>query len=185
MTNRTTLEQLVVMPKAQIEDLPIDHLSLLLEDVATLKAQAKRADDVLTIELDRRFGEQAQAARKAKGKDTGTVTLAIDDANIKADLPPKYQWDQEKLAKAVAEIKTWDGENVAEYVTTEYKVSEAKYKAWPTTIKKVFEPARTVSVGKPSYSIELLERAKSLGNGSIEFTNGPRKGSVVAIGRAA
>jgi hypothetical protein len=49
----------------------------------------------------------------------------------------------------------------------------------------VFEPARTVSVGKPSYSIELLERAKSLGNGSIEFTNGPRKGSVVSIGRAA
>ena len=158
MSNRTTLARLAEMTPEQVQYLPLDHLAMLLEDVATLKAQAKTADEKLAVELDRRFGPAAAAVRKAEGKDTGTVTLVIDNAwRIRADLPKKVEWVQELLDSAVATLRKWD-EPISDYVKIETKVSEAKYAAWPRAIRDLFEPARCVSVGKPTYKIEPMKR---------------------------
>jgi hypothetical protein len=71
MTNRTTLAQLREMDAAQAARLPVDHLALLLEEVAALKADAKYLADLLHDALHARYGTPAAAARRAEGKDFG------------------------------------------------------------------------------------------------------------------
>ena len=49
---------------------------------------------------------------------------------------------------AVATVVGW-GEDPADYVTTEIRVPESRFTAWPPRIRAVFEPARTVATGNP------------------------------------
>ncbi len=153
MTNRTTLAQLREMDAAQAARLPVDHLALLLEEIGALKADAKHLADLLHDALHARFGAAATAARRAEGKDTGRVRLEEGGFEIVADLPKKPSWDQPKLAAAVATIVSW-GEDPADYITTEIRVAESRFTAWPPRIRAVFEPARTVATGRPSYTVE-------------------------------
>ncbi|GIX11567.1 hypothetical protein FK498_00845 [Elioraea sp. Yellowstone] len=156
--NRTTLAQLRAMTAAEVARLPLDQLALLLDEVGDLKADAKRLGDLLHDALHVRFGEAATAARRAEGKDTGRVRLEQDGFEILADLPKKVRWDQPKLAEAIATLRGW-GEDPADYVATELRVPEARFSAWPPRIRALFEPARTVAAGRPSYSLELKDPA--------------------------
>ncbi len=158
LPNRTSLAQLPGMTAAQVAALPLDHLALLLDDAAELRADAKRVTDLLHDALHARFGEAAAAARRADGKDTGRVRLAEDGFEVLADLPKRVEWDQPKLAAAVTTIRDW-GEDPADYVTTEIRVSESRFTAWPPRIRDVFAPARTVATGRPSYSLEPKDPA--------------------------
>jgi len=92
----------------------------------------------------------AAAARRAAGKDSGTVRFQDGGFTVAADLPKKVQWDQKRLTALAAEIRA-GGEDPAEYLATEFKVSERAYGAWPSAIRSAFEPARTVTTGKPAY----------------------------------
>ena len=157
-TNRTTLAELRGMDAAGAARLPLDHIALLLEDVAALRADAKRLGDLLHDALHARFGDAAAAARRAEGKDTGRVRLAEGCHAITADLPKKVDWHQAKLAAAVATLRDW-GEDPADYVATEVRVPEARFSAWPPRIRALFEPARTVATGRPSYSLEPKDPA--------------------------
>jgi hypothetical protein len=158
MTNRTTLAQLREMDAAQAARLPVDHLALLLEEVGALKADAKHLADLLHDALHARYSEAAAAARRAEGKDTGRVRIADEGFAVIADLPKKPAWDQPRLAEAVATIRGW-GEDPADYVTTEIRVPESRFTAWPPRIRAVFEPARTVATGRPSYTLEPKDAA--------------------------
>jgi hypothetical protein len=53
------------MTAAQVAALPLDHLALLLDDVAALKADAKRLGDLLHDALHARHGAPAAAALRA------------------------------------------------------------------------------------------------------------------------
>jgi hypothetical protein len=158
MTNRTTLAQLREMDAAQAATLPVDHLALLLDDVGALKADAKHLGDLLNDALHARYGGPAAAARRAEGKDTGRIRIADEGFAVIADLPKKATWDQPKLAEAVATIVAW-GEDPADYVATEIRVPESRFTAWPPHIRGVFEPARTVATGRPSYTLEQKDAA--------------------------
>jgi hypothetical protein len=138
--------------------LPLDDLSLLLEDLAALKADAKQLGDVLHDALHARFGAAATAARRAEGKDTGRVRLDEDGFEIVSDLAKRVEWNQPKLAEAVATLREW-GEDPADYVATELRVPEARFTAWPPRIRALFEPARTVATGRPSYSLQPKDPA--------------------------
>ena len=153
MSNRYTLAQLREMTADQVSILAVDHLAMLLEDVAELKADAKRLDDLLNIGLALGFGQRAADVRKASGKDTGTISMAADGFVVRADSPKKVEWDQAKLREAEATIQGW-GENPDQYITYVLSVPESRYNAWPDSIRSVFEPARTVSVGRHSFKIE-------------------------------
>lgn len=159
MSNRVTLAQLAKLTTEEVNRLPLDQIAMLLEDVATLKAEAKTCDKILAETLNARFGAAAANLRKAKGSDTGSVTLTEGGFKIKADLPKKVEWDQPLLATAVATIRDKWQENPADYVATEFKVSEMKYNAWPPAIRKVFEPARTVAPGTLTFKIEPMKEA--------------------------
>ena len=157
MSNRVTLAQLREMSMQEVNLLPIDQLATLLEDVATARTETAAASALLQEVIDQRFSAEADFRRRQDGKDTGAVSFAIDDFVIRADLPKKIEWDQAKLAEAVEVIKGWN-ENPAEYVNITFTVPEARFAAWPETIRKVFEPARTVGVGRPTYKIEPAKR---------------------------
>ena len=156
--NRITLAQLRTMTAAQAATLPLEQFALLADDVGDLKADVKRLGDLLHDALHLRFGEAAAAMRRAEGKDTGRVRIEQDGFEILADLAKRVDWHQAKLAEAVATLREW-GEDPADYVATELRVPEARFTAWPPRIRALFEPARTVAAGRPSYSLELKDPA--------------------------
>lgn len=153
-TNRVTLHALAAMPVGEIAGLPVEQLALLLDDLAEEKARLKRLDDWLNGALALRYGERAQALRHALGKDAGTVRIEEAEGYVAiCDVPKKPEYDQGKLRAAVETIRSW-GSNPDDYVGIEIKVSETRYGAWPPEIRRLFDPARTLRLGRPTYRIE-------------------------------
>lgn len=83
----------------------------------------------------------------------GTVTIKTDDFNLKVIVSKKIVYDQNKLSNLYEQIKT-SGHNPDMYIKTQYKVSEAVFKTWPTEIQDAFFDAREVSQSKPTIKIE-------------------------------
>ena len=152
--NRITLDQLKGLPPGKIASLSVEELVLLAGDLADAKANIATAETRFRSGLDLKYGTQAMAARQAAGKDTGVARVTDGRFVIVAELPKKVKWDQTKLAAAVRTIVEQWRDNPAQYVTTEYKISEAAYTAWPLIVRKLFEPARTVEHGRPTFRIE-------------------------------
>ena len=157
MNNRATLAQLRDMTHEQASSLPIEQIAMLLEDLAEQKASLKLCEDMLHSALNFRYAMRAAIARDTAGKNTGTISIEDGDFVIRADLPKKVEWDQAKLAQAIEAIESW-GEKPGDYVAIEVKVAESRYTAWPPAIRAVFEPARTVGTGKPTYKVEQAKR---------------------------
>ena len=155
MNKRPRLADLQGMDVPQIARLPVDQLAVLVEDLDEMKAEAKRLGDLMSLALHQRFGDAAAALRHAEGKDTGRVRLTENGCEIIADLAKKVSWDQSRLAEALATLRAW-GESPGDYVTTEVSVPESRFTAWPPRIRALFEPARTVAAGRPSYSLKSI-----------------------------
>lgn len=156
MSNRVTLAQLREMTGEQVAILPVDQIAALLEDVAELKADAKRLDDLLHQGMFARYADRAAELRRAEGKDTGTASIPDGDFVVKADLPKKVEWDQAKLREAEDTVRSW-GEDPAQYLTAVLSVPESRFTAWPYAIKRVFAPARTLGTGRQTF--KLVRRA--------------------------
>jgi len=105
LSNRTTVAQIREMDTGQIAQLPIDHLVLLADDVAELKADTKQVGDKFAAALHVRFGDQAAVTRRMEGKDTGRVRLLVDGVAIVADLPKRTEWQQTRLSETVAVLR--------------------------------------------------------------------------------
>ena len=151
--NRPHLTDLRGMDAAQVAQLPADQLALLLDEVGEIKAEAKRLADLLNDALHIRYGAAAAALRQATNRDTGRVRITDNGFDVVADLVKRVEWNQPLLADAVTTIRGW-GESAEDYVTTEIRVPESRYTAWPPRLRALFEPARTVAPGRPSYAFE-------------------------------
>jgi len=150
MSNRTTLDELDKLDVQKISGLPLAHLAMLFEDVATLEAAAKEHKGRLEDAMALRFADKAAAERKAKNKDTGSVTIKEDGFSITCDLPKAVTWDEAGLAM-VENTLNGMGEPAGEYVKIKRTVSESAYNNWPSSLKTMFLPFRTVGTGKPTY----------------------------------
>lgn len=150
--NRITLDDLVGKDIGVIAALPAEELALLAEEAREALERDKAVKDRLDAAIDRRYGVRAAAYRREAGKDSGTVRFVDGPITVVADLPRKVQWDQQQLAAIAAEIRA-AGDDPAEYLITELKISERAYGAWPSSIRSAFESARTVSTGKPAYQL--------------------------------
>lgn len=157
--NRITLDNLTTMPVGEIAALPGDQLALLKQDADERLRAAKSLCDWLDGAIALKYGEQAQEARRAEGKDTGTIRLQDGPVTVVAELPKRVVWDQAMLADLVERIRA-DGADPVEYVDIAFSVPERKYTAWPTDIRQVFEPARTVRTAKPKFRLLLGEEAR-------------------------
>lgn len=154
LSNRPTLDGIATTPIGEIAALPAEHLALLQEEAADAVASAKRRQDWIEGAIALRYGERAEAERRAHGKDAGVVRLVDGAVTVVADSPKRVEWDQAALAALVERIRA-SGEDPADYVECAFKVSERRYAAWPSTIRGTFEPARTVRTGKPSFRLTL------------------------------
>ena len=150
--NRITIDDLPTMPVGEIAALPGDQLAVLKHDADERLRSAKILCDWLDGAIALKYGNQAQEARHAEGKDTGTVRLQDGQVTVVAELPKRIDWDQAMLAGLVERIRT-DGADPAEYVDIAFSVPERKYTAWPKDIRQEFEPARTVFTGKPKFRL--------------------------------
>lgn len=152
--NRVTLDGILHMGEGDIAGLPVEEIALLLEELEGQMDQIKRQKHRLDATLDLRYGAHASTARAKAGKATGIVRLADGDFVIIADLPKRVRWDQARLREAVEIIRRDWHDDPEQYVHSELKVAETAYGAWPSAIRRLFEPARTVETGKPTYRIE-------------------------------
>lgn len=144
-----TLDSLVNQPPTVLDALPIDLLANLKAEAEAHLASASQMVAIIHGIFERRYAAGLNA--------TGTHHRQDGEYDIKITVPKRVEWDQAKLAPAVETIKGW-GENPAEYVETKITVQERKFDAWPSAIRDLFEPARTVKTGKPQFAVALAKR---------------------------
>ncbi len=151
--NTPSIDALLNLPTGEITQLPVDLLAAMQREIAEAARQMRAVTARFNAALDVRYGARAAEARRACGKDTGTVRLADGDFTVVTDLPKRVDWDQERLAAMVERIRA-AGDDPSQYIDVAYKVPERKYAAWPEAIRAGFEPARKVRPG--ALKVEIL-----------------------------
>lgn len=154
--NTPSIDQLINLPAGEIAQLPVELLAALQREIDAAAKQMKAVTARFSTALETRYAARAAEARRACGKDTGTVRIVDGDFTVVADLPKRVEWDQAKLAAMVERIRA-AGEDPAEYVEISFKVPERAYAAWPEAIRQGFEPARTVKTGTLKFDLLPLE----------------------------
>ncbi|WP_116134373.1 hypothetical protein [Tropicimonas sp. IMCC34043] len=157
--NRIPLDDLPSMSIDEIIALSGEQLALAEDEACEQLRAAKNLYDWIVGAIALKYGDDAQEARRAESKDTGTVRLQDGPVTVVAELPKRVDWDQAMLAGLVERIRA-DGADPAEYADIAFSVPERKYTAWPTDIRQEFEPARTVRTGKPKLRLLLGEEAR-------------------------
>ncbi|MBS3979499.1 MAG: hypothetical protein KGZ77_06830 [Rhodobacteraceae bacterium] len=152
--NRLSASDLRGMQIGAIAALSGEELAPLRLEAEEQLRNAKTLCDWIDGAIALKYGDRAQDARIADGKDTGTIRFADGAVTVVAELPKRVDWDQAKLASLVERIKA-DGENPTEYVDISFDVAERKYSAWPEHIRMAFEGARTVRTGKQRFRFSL------------------------------
>lgn len=153
MSNRLTLAQLLDVSVGEAAELPAEHLALLLEESEALSDHAKKVEDRLHAIMTRRYAERAAALRDGPH---GRVRIEDEGYVLQCDAPKRVIWDDALVRAGVERVREW-GDDPGEYVQIKHVVPETRYNAWPSRIREVFEPARTVHVGKLSFTMQKKE----------------------------
>jgi len=124
--------------------LPVEVLAHLYDEAERRAASAAQLLGALHGALCQRYDVAALNS-------TGTHHRHDGGFRVTINIPKRVEWDQAKLAAAI-DLLRGQGENVAEYVDTKLTVQERKYQAWPTGLRDLFAPARTVKAGKPTFA---------------------------------
>lgn len=127
--NTPSIDQLINLPAGEIAQLPVELLAALQREIDAAAKQMKAVTARFSTALEVRYAARAAEARRACGKDTGTVRIVDGDFTVVADLPKRVEWDQAKLAAMVERIRA-AGEDPAEYVEISFKVPERAYRAF-------------------------------------------------------
>jgi hypothetical protein len=157
--NIPSVDDMLNMPTGELAQMPVDLLAGLQAELDHATKTLKSATARLNTALEVRYATRAAEARRACGKDTGTVRLADGDYTVIADLPKRVDWDQETLAQIAANIAD-SGDDPSEFIDTKLTVPERKYNALPEAWRDGFEPARTVKVGALKVTLEPAEARK-------------------------
>jgi hypothetical protein len=150
--NTPSVDDMLNMSTGELAQMPVELLASLQGELDHATKQLRAATARFSAALEVRYATRAAEARRACGKDTGTVRIADGDYTVVADLPKRVDWDQDKLAQIARNIAD-SGEDPAEFIDTKLTVSERKYRALPEAWRKGFEPARTVKVGALKVSL--------------------------------
>ena len=106
--------------------------------------------------IENKIAEPIRQVRLLQGKDTGTISVMVENIEVKHDLPKKVVWDQGKLKQIVVKIKN-AGDDPDKYTTVKYSVSEKQFKNFPPAIQTVFMQAREVKTGKAKITFKIEE----------------------------
>ncbi len=168
-----TLEEVGNFMMAELEVMPLAELNELMQRVSSAEESARQYKQFLQAVMHHRFGIKANQLRQDAGKTTGVVRFEDDGFVVVSDLPKRPEYDQRKLKEAVEALRRW-GEDPEDYVGIEFKVSETKFGAWPPAVRDLFEPARTIKAGKPTYKLERI-----VDGGGSEAANDSQFGEAV------
>ncbi len=168
-----TLEEVGNFMMAELEVMPLAELNELMQRVSSAEESARQYKQFLQAVMHHRFGIKANQLRQDAGKTTGVVRFEDDGFVVISDLPKRPEYDQRKLKEAVEALRRW-GEDPEDYVGIEFKVSETKFGAWPPAVRDLFEPARTIKAGNPTYKLERI-----VDGGGSEAANDSQFGEAV------
>jgi hypothetical protein len=135
----------------------LDEIQVMLADADSKETEAKKIRTRAAILLKDAYGEQLNKKLAEKDEPYGTVNHAVGDYLIVADFPKKVTWDDKKLKVIAGEIQNEWKESPESYIDIKYNVSEAKYKAWPDSLKEKFNGARTLE--RATTKITLKKKA--------------------------
>ena len=150
------LDTLTQSRLATISTAEIAELNKVLDSVAS---RIKTAQGEILKTYTSRYAERARPQLLAEGKDTGTTHLQDGELDIAVEIDKTVKWDQTKLP-AIWDRIAATGDDPRQYIEVKYSVSETKYKAWPDTLKQPFTPARTVTPGKPKFTVRRVGEGK-------------------------
>ena len=151
--NTPGIDELINLPAGELARMPVELLAGLQGELDHAARQLKAASARFNAALEIRYASRAAEARRACGKDTGTVRLVDGEFTVIADLPKRVDWDQDRLATMVERIRD-AGADPTQYVDIAFKVPERKYTAWPDVIRTDFVSARTVRPGTLKVTLE-------------------------------
>ena len=142
-----------------IRDLPLDNVADLQRFIADAKSELATLTNRVQTGMELRYGEQAKAQLLADGKDTGTTHIQDADFDITVEIGKEAKYDPKGLAELVAKIEA-TGSDPREYVEIKYSVSEAKFKAWPQSLRAPFEALRTVTPKAATFVLRRIGEKK-------------------------
>jgi len=140
MTETTT-------PSLQAEVKRLHELRLHIDELKRVEKMIEA--DILSQSRDIIAAQLADAPYGA-----GTATLDVEGYKTKVVVSKRPSYDQAGLA-AIRDQLIAAGQDANEYISVKYDVAEAAYKQWPSSLKAMFEPYRTVEVSKPTIKIEV------------------------------
>jgi len=152
------LDRCADRPATELAEYPPEMLLDLQKEAAEAVAAAKAIADKIDSALDLRYSHTASRLRLAAGKDTGSVSFADGAVRVSVEVPKRVEWDQAQLARIAARIRA-AGEDPAEFIEVTYRISEAKYGAWPVSMRSTFDAARTLKPGKPAFRLALAKES--------------------------
>ena len=147
------LDTLTQSRLATISTAEIAELNKVLDSVAS---RIKTAQGEIHKTYASRYLEKARAQLLAKGQDTGTTHILDGDFDITVEIGKDVKYEPKGLTELVAKIEA-NGGDPREYVEIKYSVSEAKFKAWPQTLRAPFEALRTVTPKAPKFVLRRMD----------------------------
>ena len=139
-----------------IRDLPLENVAALQRFITEAKSELATLAAMVQTGLEMRYADAAKAQLLAKGQDTGTTHIQDGDFDITVEIGKDVKWEPKGLTELVAKIKATGGDP-SEYVEIKYGVSEAKFKAWPQTLRAPFEALRTVTPKAPKFVLRRMD----------------------------
>ena len=139
-----------------IRDLRLENVAALQRFISDAKSELGTLSNMLQTGMELRYGEQAKAQLLAKGQDTGTTHIEGAGYDITVEIGKDVKWEPKGLTELVAKIEATGGDP-REYVEIKYSVSEAKFKAWPQTLRAPFEALRTVTPKAPKFVLRRMD----------------------------
>jgi hypothetical protein len=155
MKRNVSLDWLQAASIADVAALPPEILADLDTELSGIEMAAKARRAVLDAGMVERYGAKAASCR---GEPFGTAHLDDGEFDVKFVTDKRVDWDQAKLIEACRKLEA-TGQDATEYVTTEIKVAENRFKAWPTSVQVIFAPARTTKPAKPRITLTPKKKA--------------------------
>ena len=120
------------------------------ERLSIVAAEAAGIDEKINAIVEPIIAQE----RQKQGKDTGTLSLLIEDGLVIKHVVPKIvSWNQGILKNLWEKIKA-SGDKPENYMDQKFNISETAYGKFPDGIKKAFDPAREVKPGKAKITFE-------------------------------
>lgn len=98
------------------------------------------------------YGAHIAQAGAGAGNASEVIHRIDDDVRLRVAVAQHVEWDQAPLA-AIAKRIAAAGERVEEFIDVTYAIPEARFWAWPPSLRAQFASARSVASGPPTYRV--------------------------------